>query len=106
MQLQQARALQQSEAFGEYRQRRVVEYRLPRLVQLRIRQSRYFGRAKTRFQLLPGGRGGQPDPSGRQGRPASRHWRHSLCLLASGLSPSVRTSFIPKGDFDTVAGRP
>ena len=50
--LQQARALQQSEAFAEYRQRRVVvERRLARLVQLGIRQSRYFGRAKTRFQL-------------------------------------------------------
>ena len=50
--LQQARALQQSEAFAEYRQRRVVvEHRLARLVQLGIRQSRYFGRAKTRFQL-------------------------------------------------------
>ena len=50
--MQQARALQQSEAFGEYRQRRVVvEHRLARLVQLGIRQSRYFGRAKTRFQL-------------------------------------------------------
>ena len=44
--------LQQSEAFAEYRQRRVVvEHRLARLVQLGIRQSRYFGRAKTRFQL-------------------------------------------------------
>ena len=50
--LQQARALQQSEAFVEYRQRRVVvEHRLARLVQLGIRQSRYFGRAKTRFHL-------------------------------------------------------
>ena len=50
--MQQARALQQSEAFGEYRQRRVVvEHRLARLVQLGIRQSRYFGRAKTKVQL-------------------------------------------------------
>ncbi len=50
--LQQARALQQSEAFSEYRQRRVVvEHRLARLVQLGIRQARYFGRVKTRFQL-------------------------------------------------------
>ena len=50
--LQQARALQQSEAFAEYRQRRVVvEHRLARLVQLGIGQSRYFGRIKTRFQL-------------------------------------------------------
>ncbi len=50
--LQQARALQQSEAFAGYCQRRVVvEHRLARLVQLGIRQARYFGRTKTRFQL-------------------------------------------------------
>ena len=50
--LQQAHALQQSEAFTGYRRRRVVvEHRLARLVQLGIRQSRYFGRAKTLFQL-------------------------------------------------------
>ena len=50
--LQQARALQQSEAFAKYRQRRVVvEHRLARLVQLGIRQARYFGRVKTKFQL-------------------------------------------------------
>ena len=45
---QQARALQHSEGFAEYRQRRVVEHRLARLG---IRQARYFGRAKTKFQL-------------------------------------------------------
>ena len=51
--LQQARALQQSEAFGEYRKRRQVsEHRLARLAQLGIRQSRYFGRTRTLFQLL------------------------------------------------------
>ena len=51
--LQQARALQHSEAFTEYRERReVVEHRLARLVQLGVRQARYFGRAKTLFQLL------------------------------------------------------
>ena len=50
--LQQARALQQSPAYDEYRARRVVvEHRLARLVQLGIRQSRYFGRVKTRFQV-------------------------------------------------------
>ena len=50
--LQEARDLQQSEAFAGYRQRRVVvEHRLARLVQLGIRQARYFGRVKTRFQL-------------------------------------------------------
>ena len=50
--MQQARALEQSEAFAGYRQRRVVvEHRLARLVQLGIRQARYFGRVKTKFQL-------------------------------------------------------
>ena len=50
--LQQARALQRSAAYDEYRKRRVVaEHRLARLVQLGIRQSCYFGRAKTKFQL-------------------------------------------------------
>ena len=50
--LQQARALQQSAGYDEYRARRVVvEHKLARLVHLGIRQSRYFGRVKTRFQL-------------------------------------------------------
>ena len=50
--LQQAWALQQSAGYDEYRVRRVVvEHRLARLVHLGIRQSRYFGRAKTKFQL-------------------------------------------------------
>ena len=50
--LQEARALQQSADYDEYRARRVVvEHRLARLVQLGIRQARYFGRVKTKFQL-------------------------------------------------------
>ena len=50
--LQQARALQQSAAYDEYRARRVVvEHRLARLVQLGIRQSRYFGKVKSKFHL-------------------------------------------------------
>ena len=50
--LQEARRLQGSPAYDEYRQLRVVaEHRLARLVQLGIRHARYFGRAKTRFQL-------------------------------------------------------
>ncbi len=51
--LQEARALQESPAFQEYRQMRpAAEHRLARLVQLGIRQARYFGRKKTLFQLL------------------------------------------------------
>src|SRR6266849_2582715 len=50
--LQQARELQASPAFDDIRQRRqVVEHRIARLVQLGIRQARYFGRTKTLFQL-------------------------------------------------------
>ncbi len=50
--LQQGRALQRSADHDQYRKRRVVaEHRLARLVQLGIRQARYFGRVKTRFQL-------------------------------------------------------
>ena len=50
--LQEARALQQSAGYDEYRARRVVvEHRLARLVHLGIRQSRYCGRVKTKFQL-------------------------------------------------------
>lgn len=51
--LQQARALQKSPEFQSYRQmRQTAEHRLARLVQLGIRQARYFGRRKTLFQLL------------------------------------------------------
>jgi hypothetical protein len=51
--LQQARALQRSPDFGEYRRaRQVVEHRLARLVQLGLRQARYAGKKKTLFQLF------------------------------------------------------
>jgi hypothetical protein len=51
--LQEARAFQRSEAFAPYRKlRQAAEHRLARLVQLGVRQARYFGRAKTRFQIL------------------------------------------------------
>lgn len=51
--LAQARALQRSPAFRDFRRRRqVAEHRLARLVQLGIRQARYRGRTKTLFQVL------------------------------------------------------
>jgi hypothetical protein len=51
--LQAARAWQRSPEFDEFRkQRQVIEHRIARLVQLGIRQARYFGRPKTLFQLL------------------------------------------------------
>ncbi len=50
--LQEARALQESPAVAQYRQLWVMaEHRLARLTQLGIRQARYFGRVKTKFQL-------------------------------------------------------
>jgi len=50
--LQEARRLQASPAFEEYRRlRQAAEHRIARLVQLGMRQARYRGRAKTLFQL-------------------------------------------------------
>ena len=52
-QLQAARAFERSEYFrAQYRQRVVVEHRLARLMGLGLRQARYLGRAKVRFQAL------------------------------------------------------
>jgi hypothetical protein len=49
---QAARAFQRSHAFVAVRRRRqAAEHRLPRLVQLGLRQARYIGRTKTLFQL-------------------------------------------------------
>jgi len=51
--LQAARAYQKTEAFREdVKLRQAAEHRLARLVQLGIRQARYFGRLKTKWQLL------------------------------------------------------
>ena len=51
--LQDARALQASPAFAEYRRRRqMVEHRIARLVQLGIRQARDVGTPRILFQLL------------------------------------------------------
>lgn len=51
--LQEARTFQHSNAFAPYRKlRQVAEHRLARLMQLGMRQARYFGRTKTLFQLL------------------------------------------------------
>lgn len=51
--LQEARAFQKSPAFAPYRKlRQVAEHRFARLMQLGMRQARYFGHTKTRFQLF------------------------------------------------------
>ena len=51
--LQEARALQESPGFAEnQRMRQASEHRLARIVQLGVRQARYFGRTKTLFQAL------------------------------------------------------
>ena len=50
--LQAARARQHSEAgMTDRRRRQAVEHRIARLVQLGLRQARYFGRQNTAFQL-------------------------------------------------------
>jgi hypothetical protein len=51
--LQNARVFQQSEEFAPYRKsRQVAEHRLARMMQLGMRQARYFGRVKTRCQAF------------------------------------------------------
>jgi hypothetical protein len=51
--LQRARAYAATDEFREdVIKRQVVEHRIARLAQLGIRKSRFFGRRKTRFQLL------------------------------------------------------
>jgi transposase len=51
--IQEARAYQETEAFREdIKLRQAAEHRLARLVQLGIRKARYFGRLKTKWQLL------------------------------------------------------
>jgi hypothetical protein len=51
--LQEARAFQRSAAFAPYRRlRQAAEHRIARLMQLGVRQARYFGRARTLDQLL------------------------------------------------------
>ena len=50
--LRRLRVRQRSKAFKQaYRRRVKVEHRIARLAQLGIRQARYFGRAKVKFQL-------------------------------------------------------
>ena len=72
--LQQARALQHSEGFAEYRQRRVVvEHRLARLVQLGIRQSPLLRPHQNQVPVVLGRHGGQLDPGGRQSRVDGRN---------------------------------
>ncbi len=51
--LQAARALQASPEFHDYRKKRqAAEHRIGRLIQLGVRKSRYFGQAKTLFQVM------------------------------------------------------
>lgn len=50
--LRQAKQFQRTEEFHAlYRQRSTVEHRIARLIQLGLRQARYFGTANTLFQL-------------------------------------------------------
>ena len=119
--LQQARALQQSPAFAEYRRLRVTaEHRLARLTQLGMRQARYFGRAQTKCQLylaatvanltlVVGHMGLTGDPSDDHPGTApvaeiggdngvNRH-PHRTCILAWLMSPSLALTLFPNRAF-------
>ena len=101
--LQQARALQQSADYDEYRARRVVvEHRLARLVQLGIRQARYFGRVKTKFQLYLAATVANPPwwraKSGCRAVPvAAQQATASSAMLSSLWSPMRRPISAPSG---------
>jgi len=63
---QQARAHNQTEAGRQsLRERVVVEHRIARLVGLGIRQSRYFGKKKPRWQVVMAAVSGEPEFGGR-----------------------------------------
>ena len=128
--LQQARALQKSTHYDEYRVRRVVvEHRLARLVQLGIRQSRYFGRVKTRFQLylaatvanltLVAGKLGRPGRTGGGATGRSvvlnivpfvvAHAAANFCGVPLGQLWSVillTSALLPKSPYSTGTFRP
>lgn len=93
--LQEARAFQRSEAYAPYRKlRQVAEHRIARLVQLGMRQARYVGRHKTRFQLLMAATVAnlhliarniaQEEGSGGGGRRSSLFRAHFFVLISSG----------------------
>ena len=83
--MQQARALQQSAGYDEYRARRVVvEHRLARLVHLGIRQSRYFDRVKTKFQLYLAATVANLTPVAAKASLPGGHRRQSQCRQFTG----------------------
>jgi hypothetical protein len=99
--LQRARAYEATDEFREdVIKRQVVEHRLARLVQLGVRKSRFFGRCKTRFQLLMaaavanltlvwGGSlpaDGAAPPAGHESTPEARKGLSSSLLRALGGS--------------------
>ncbi len=101
--LQQARTLQQSAGYDEYRARRVVvEHRLARMVHLGIRQARYFGRIKTKFQLYLAATvanltlvAGKIGVSGSTGGGGADNWVvlievHAIVVRAAANSGTVR----------------
>ena len=123
---QQARALQQSAGYDQYWKRRVVvAHRLARLVQLGIRQARYSGRARTKFQLclaatvanltlvagklglregkgiVPGVSRAMPARNASHGVDFNAVWRWSIWPLTLLISASL-----PQLHFQTRAFRP
>jgi Transposase DDE domain/Transposase domain (DUF772) len=129
--LQAARAWQRSSEFDDFRkQRQVVEHRIARLVQLGIRQARYFGRRKTLFQLLlaaavanftlMAGRAGEDAPSGaihglldraraaflRLPQPLERFMAAARQLTAAATLDPVRRPRLPTLAAETALFRP
>jgi hypothetical protein len=102
--LQAARAYQQTpEGKARLRQRVVVEHRLARLGQLGIGQARYFGRAKTRFQLMLACSlanfrwvwNQEAQQEAFLGSEAALLWQMGSLLACFGLLLSLLTLFVP-----------
>ena len=105
--IQQAREFQQSEDYALYRRlRQAAEHRLARLVQLGIRQARYFGRKKTLFQLLMvatvanltlvATKTGQMRTRGGHKHLFCSHVLDFLIVLATNLALSLARGLAPK----------
>ena len=122
--MQAAKAWQRSPDFDRFRkERQVVEHRLARMVQLGVRQARYFGRRKTLFQalmaatianltILLGKTNGLGAPEGAAPRPLTacmclfRAAQHYFSDLRRSLTSAVSLGRTPAPPLRMATSRP
>ena len=108
--LRAARAYQTTEQFRDDNLgRQVVEHRLARLVQLGIRKSRFFGRAKTKFQLLMAAAVANLtlawNTAARRAEEASSSVLHFARFWALNVPSSVSSRVVNRFRVTTASGR-